>query len=1496
MNEFDRDLYIDNLVFQGSSDNANWDDIHSVGTEIHEGWNAIELANPVSYKHYRFYAAEHSACEVGEVELLGWTVHDSSADSITLDVLLDDVSVGASVTYEASSTPTVTGISPIQITVLGGDSITFTGTDFSNDVNDIHIEIDGIDCDVTSASTTSVTCTSGERPGTVAPSIVFRVDGAGQAALLGNEVYYVNKWSSTETWGGELPPLEGESIHIPVGLNLLMDIDETPKLNLILVEGTLIFAPDADADHQRTLHAHIIFINGGHLIAGTEDEPYTSKLDIVLYGEKYGPTLPTFGNKCIANHGGILDIHGNEVTSWTELAVSAEIGDTSITLNSAVDWQVGDQIMLVPTDYVYNEDEVFTIGSITSGNNPVITFADVKDKIRYRHFAETETFGTWEMPMHGEVALLTRNIKIRGSYEDSVEAEYGAQIITHHDSGLDDSSITRLSYVQMYHVGQAFLLGRYPIHFHRLGNAHASYVNGCAIHNTFNRAIVVHQTNYVTFKNNVAYDVLGHTIFIEDGVEEHNYFEGNLAVKCKRSWSLLMTDQMAACFFITNANNIFRGNRAIASERMGFWFDLKDTATGPNMEANICPVGVQLGEFSDNHVHSNGMYGLRLFDQFNPRTYPCLGLSYDASQEDDDPYWQNPPIAAEFEALIGWKNGRSCAITKDTGDIRFNNFKCIDNAKSQIEFSLSGHTRWGTAQVSGGVMIGYSAGNSDTAPLDLEFGVSDPETAKGVTASRKEFFEINDVTFYNFDKEGQSAIYTCSQCFFALNEEHARTTRTSGLIFDDASVLYRLAFQTPFRDIVEDTDGTLTDLDPWTTVTAYMKHNDVDECVQNDSRLVDALICSPDVQVRRIAFYGHTPASLFLGQEIKIVLWDDDIIDPLRDDQDAYDAYVDDDDNYTALKFDENGAPGMAHHAAFVTGHKYKISFGALGLDFEEMRVQIEDVWRDDDLNIYLVHNHTDTRVAINVTAAEADAWGGLATIGQIDNETLFFDESQWLMGYNVHYPNTYTDDDNKYARELHLLINGKTDTKDLFIAGQRCWDTCLDLLDNNQIPDETINWSEETSWDADTDFTLPTAGMDVTIKADWNMIYDIPPEDAVRLGTLTILGRLTFTQDFDAELIAEKIVLNRGELYIGTEDEPYPADLQATITLTGEKNDEHFVISNTFDAGNKGIYNLGKLVLVGETGSHSMTRLAVEAEVGDTSIFVDDVGDWEAGDKIGIAPTFMDPDAGDTFTIEEVNSITGELVFADGYELLWRHYGAATSAFSDTQGTDVRAEVVKLSRNILVRGEDTESWGGQILTTDAIDDDGIELSGYLYLDGVQFYNMSQMDTEKAAVRIEYKVFEENWSTIKNCAFEHGNGWGLVVRDSQQLIIENNIVWSFACLGIRIIQSDYITIDGNFVGMIRERDFVAGMLLDTRAAYLIGGGTGEGQVNAVTVTNNIAAGAVYAGFIVAGYACADGSGAMGENNRAHSIDGEGWIAFSERSNAAEQACFQASNF
>ena len=56
-----------------------------------------------------------------------------------------------------------------------------------------------------------------------------------------------------------------------------------------------------------------------------------------------------------------------------------------------------------------------------------------------------------------------------------------------------------------------------------------------SIHHSFQRGTTVHATYFVEVAHNVAYDVRGHTFFVEDGNEKYNTFDGNLAVSTRCS-------------------------------------------------------------------------------------------------------------------------------------------------------------------------------------------------------------------------------------------------------------------------------------------------------------------------------------------------------------------------------------------------------------------------------------------------------------------------------------------------------------------------------------------------------------------------------------------------------------------------------------------------------------------------------------------------------------------------------------------------------------------------------------------------------------------------------------------------------------------------------------------------------------------------------------------------------------------------------------------------
>lgn len=65
-------------------------------------------------------------------------------------------------------------------------------------------------------------------------------------------------------------------MYVPPGYNLLVDVDSTPILNAVVVEGSIIFPSDPSPTHLRTFDAYYVFVNGGLFEAGTEDDPYTS--------------------------------------------------------------------------------------------------------------------------------------------------------------------------------------------------------------------------------------------------------------------------------------------------------------------------------------------------------------------------------------------------------------------------------------------------------------------------------------------------------------------------------------------------------------------------------------------------------------------------------------------------------------------------------------------------------------------------------------------------------------------------------------------------------------------------------------------------------------------------------------------------------------------------------------------------------------------------------------------------------------------------------------------------------------------------------------------------------------------------------------------------------------------------------------------------------------------------------------------------------------------
>ncbi len=133
---------------------------------------------------------------------------------------------------------------------------------------------------------------------------------------------------------------------------------------------------------------------------------------------------------------------------------------------------------------------------------------------------------TFNVDERGEVAMLTRNIKIQAS-ADAEQTFFGGHIMAM------PSSKMFVEGVELNRMGQNLTLARYPIHWHLVGDAKGQYIKNSAIHDTYNRCVTVHGTNFVRVENNVTYNIVGHCFFLEDGIEHGNQFVHNLAIQIK---------------------------------------------------------------------------------------------------------------------------------------------------------------------------------------------------------------------------------------------------------------------------------------------------------------------------------------------------------------------------------------------------------------------------------------------------------------------------------------------------------------------------------------------------------------------------------------------------------------------------------------------------------------------------------------------------------------------------------------------------------------------------------------------------------------------------------------------------------------------------------------------------------------------------------------------------------------------------------------------------
>lgn len=388
-------------------------------------------------------------------------------------------------------------------------------------------------------------------------------------------------WSDPASWGGTVPAA-GAFAEIPPGKIVILDV-VTPALAGLTIKGTLIAQQGATIG---VTAGHVYVAQGGTLQVGTPSEPFTGVATFTLTGDAGDPGIAGMGSKVLAVENGVLDLHGATVTdSWTKLGADVAAGATTVDLATAPGWRVGDRIVIAPSTPDQMTHDVATVAAI---DGPRVTLSE---PLKHPHFGTVQQAGDVSLDVRAEVGLLSRNIVITGD-DSSDSARFGAQTM------FMGASTIRISGAEITKAGQFNVAGRYPLHFHMMGNQCADCsITNTSVHDTVQRGIVLHDTQGIVLDENVVFNTVGHNIVVETEGTTGNTVTNNLALVNREpvpafTEETLVTqqDQLPANYWMKSGLNTVSRNVAAGSQASGFIYDLI-AADGPLA-------------FTDNAVHA----------------------------------------------------------------------------------------------------------------------------------------------------------------------------------------------------------------------------------------------------------------------------------------------------------------------------------------------------------------------------------------------------------------------------------------------------------------------------------------------------------------------------------------------------------------------------------------------------------------------------------------------------------------------------------------------------------------------------------------------------------------------------------------------------------------------------------------------------------------------------------------------------------------------------
>jgi hypothetical protein len=394
------------------------------------------------------------------------------------------------------------------------------------------------------------------------------------AQSVGVQSVRSGRWSEAATWSTGRVPGRGESVLIAAGHTVTYDVFSDVEIGRLQIQGTLTYARDR---FTRLDVGNVIVDRGGALDMGNPSNPIpptvTAELRLVIPAGATctGGTSFVEGDIGVWNSGR-WDLHGAPLrVTWTKLTAPAVPGALLLNVyDDVTDWQPGAWIVVTPTDLgsrlvndsgnspQYEERQIVRVTRRTGYTEIAINAA-----LQYRHEAAGDAVA--------EVALLTRNVVVTSKYPGGTMQGH-----TMYMSGATGG----ISYAEFRDLGDFGCLGRYPVHFHMMGDSSRGMrVRGASIWRSDNNFMNIHASNGITVEDTVGYRTTGVGFFIGEPAAGMSTVDavmvGNLAARVVYRQGALLSPADSrfrpSGFWIHTYNTQLIGNVASGAWSLSFY-------------------------------------------------------------------------------------------------------------------------------------------------------------------------------------------------------------------------------------------------------------------------------------------------------------------------------------------------------------------------------------------------------------------------------------------------------------------------------------------------------------------------------------------------------------------------------------------------------------------------------------------------------------------------------------------------------------------------------------------------------------------------------------------------------------------------------------------------------------------------------------------------------------------------------------------------------------